>query len=158
MTAESGRNSGGDLFDLAEKGTTVPEDSAKPRFIPSVPRPDQIASETDPNALGGRSLAEAADNASDIPRSAKDISAQDVLTGTGDTLPATVDSKRLHNVPGGVTHDNVAKGSTRMTAHKAQPNNFGGGASDGPKTDKAPGQEDLSDEQAMDQIERMEDA
>ncbi len=68
MTAESGRNSGGDLFDLAEKGTTVPEDSAKPRLIPSVPRPDQIASETDPNALGGRSLAEAADNASDIPR------------------------------------------------------------------------------------------
>ena len=68
MAAESGRNSGGDLFDLAQKGTTVPEDSAKPRVIPSIPRPDQIASESDPNYLGGRNLAEAADNASDIPR------------------------------------------------------------------------------------------
>ena len=68
MAEQSGRNSGGDLFDLAEKGTTVPEDSAKPRVIPSVPRPDQIASEADPNSLGGRDLADAADNASDIPR------------------------------------------------------------------------------------------
>lgn len=68
MAPESGRDSGGDLFDLAEKGTTVPEDSAKPRTIPSVPRPDQIASDTDPNNLGGRDLADAADNATDIPR------------------------------------------------------------------------------------------
>ncbi|KIW71208.1 hypothetical protein PV04_03399 [Phialophora macrospora] len=156
--AESGRNSGGDLFDMAQKGTKVPEDSAQPRTIPSVARPDQVASEFDPNALGGRTLAAAADNAGDIPRTTRDTSAQDVLTGTGDTLPATVDSKRMHAVPGGVTHDPFAKGSTRMTEHKVQPNSFGGGASDGPQTDRAPGQEDLSDEAAMDRIERKENA
>ena len=66
--AQSGPDSGGDLFDMAKDGTTVPEDSAKPRIIPSVPRPDQIASEADPNQLGSTSLHEAADNAGDIPR------------------------------------------------------------------------------------------
>jgi len=69
---ESGPNSGGDLFDMAKDGTTVPEDSAQPRLIPSKARPDQYAttkaSEADPNFLGGTNLAEAADNASDIPR------------------------------------------------------------------------------------------
>ena len=68
MSAESGRNSGGDLFDLAKDGTTVPEDSAKPRLIPSKPRPDEIASAADPNDLGASSLADAATNAQDIPR------------------------------------------------------------------------------------------
>ena len=69
---ESGPNSGGDLFDMAKDGTTVPEDSAQPRLIPSKARPDQYAttkaSEADPNFLGGTTLAEAADNAGDIPR------------------------------------------------------------------------------------------
>jgi hypothetical protein len=65
MSAQSGRDSGGDLFDMAKDGTKVPEDAAKPRYITSVPRPDQIASSDD---LGGRTLAEAADNAGDIPR------------------------------------------------------------------------------------------
>ena len=65
---ESGPNSGGDLFDMAKDGTTVPEDAAKPRLIPSKPRPDQIASDSDPNALGSSTLAGAADNAGDIPR------------------------------------------------------------------------------------------
>jgi hypothetical protein len=61
----------------------------------------------------------------------------------------------MHDVPGGVTHDPAAKGSTRYTEHRAQPNGFGG-ASEGPRTDKAPGQEDMTDEQAMDQVERKE--
>ena len=72
MSPESGRNSGGDLFDMAKDGTTVPDDTTKPRIIPSVPRPGQYgttkASEADPNFLGGTTLAEAADNVSDIPR------------------------------------------------------------------------------------------
>lgn len=65
---EAGRNSGGDLFDLAKDGTTVPADAAKPNYIPSKPRPDQVASADDPNNLGARNLAEAATNAEDIPR------------------------------------------------------------------------------------------
>lgn len=68
MSNQSGPNSGGDLFDMAQDGTSVPEDAAKPRYIPSKPRPDEIASETDPNDLGGRNIAEAATNAGDIPR------------------------------------------------------------------------------------------
>jgi hypothetical protein len=58
MSPESGRNSGGDLFGMAKDGTTVPDDAAKPRIIPSVPCPGQY----------GTTLAEAADNTSDIPR------------------------------------------------------------------------------------------
>jgi hypothetical protein len=61
-------NDGGDLFDMAKDGTTVPEDAAKPRIIPSKPRPDQIASKPDPNTLGATNLADAADSAQDIPR------------------------------------------------------------------------------------------
>jgi hypothetical protein len=57
---------------MAKDGTTVPGDSAKPRTIPSIARPEQYgttkASEADPNFLGGTNLAEAADNADDIPR------------------------------------------------------------------------------------------
>ncbi|KAK4936430.1 hypothetical protein LTR10_022704 [Elasticomyces elasticus] len=156
--AQSGRNSGGDLFDMAKDGTKVPEDAAAPRYIPSVPRPDQIASETDPNDLGARNLADAAGEG-DIPRTTRDTRASDVITGTGDTLPGTVDSKRLHAVPGGVTQDPFAKGSTRMTAHKKQDSDFEKGASDGPQVERAPGQEDpeeLSDEQVMDNLERKE--
>ncbi|KIW97110.1 uncharacterized protein Z519_02502 [Cladophialophora bantiana CBS 173.52] len=152
--ARSGRDSGGDLFDMAQKGTKVPEDAAEPRYIPSKPRPDQIASETDRNALGGRTLAEAATNEGDIPRSTRDTAINDVLTGTGDSLPTQVDSKRLHSVPGGVTHDPFAKGSTRMTEHKVQSSDYVQGASEGPRTDRAPGQEGLSEEQVTDKIER----
>lgn len=68
MSNESGRDSGGDLFDLAKDGTKVPEDSAKPRTIPSKPRPDQLSSAADPNDLGSADLASAATNAGDIPR------------------------------------------------------------------------------------------
>ena len=60
---------GGDLSDMAATGTSVPDDSAKPRIIPSVARPDQVTdTASDPNDLGASDLASAADNASDIPR------------------------------------------------------------------------------------------
>lgn len=171
MSNQSGPNSGGDLFDMAEEGTRVPEDAAKPRYIPSKPRPDEIASETDPNNLGGRNLAEAATNAGDIPRvsyqkcrttctdhlqTTRDVDTNEVLTGTGDALPSQVDSKRLHNVPGGVTNDPAAKGSIRYTKHKAQESEFETGASEGAQVDAAPGDEELSPEEAMDKTERRE--
>jgi len=78
------------------------------------------------------------------------------LTGTGDALPSQVDSKRLHNVPGGVTHDPKAKGSTRYTAHTVQQSDFVKGAGDGPGVERAPGQEDMTDEQVADSFERKE--
>jgi len=160
---ESGRDSGGDLFDMARDGTTVPEDSAKPRLIPSKARPDQYAttkaSEADPNFLGGTTIAEAADNASDIPRSTQDTATVEAMTGTGDALPSAIGSKRLHDVPGGVVHDPQAKGSTRFEKHKAQKDGDQAlGAGEGPQVERAPGDEELSDGEAMDKVERKVDA
>lgn len=86
----------------------------------------------------------------------QDTAGSEILTGTGDALPAQVDSKRLHQVPGGVTHDDQAKGSTRYTEHKVQQSEFVTGASDGPNVDRAPGDENLTDEQAMDKLEKKE--
>ena len=86
----------------------------------------------------------------------QDTSGSEVLTGTGDALPSQVDSKRLHAVPGGVTHDPKAKGSTRYTNHTAQQSEFETGASEGPQTTNAPGDEGLSNEEAMDKIEKKE--
>jgi len=139
---------------MAKDGTTVPEDSAEPRLIPSKPRPDQITSDADPNYLGGATLAEAADNSNDIPRTVTDKSVSDVLTGTGDTMPSQTDSKRLHNVPGGVVHDPNAKGSTRREQHIVGDSDVNHGASEGPGVDRAPGDEGLSDDAAMDKVER----
>lgn len=85
-----------------------------------------------------------------------DTAGQQVLTGTGDALPAQVGSKRLHQVPGGVTHDDNAKGSTRYTEHIKQPTDEDKGASEGPQVERAPGDEQLTDEQAMDKVERKE--
>jgi len=152
----SGRDSGGDILDMAQKGTTVPDDSAVPRTIPSKPRPGEAADHDDPNQLGGRTLADAATNPGDIPRTTKDTAVNEVLTGTGDALPPQIDSKRMHNVPGGVTHDAKSKGSTRYTEHSVQQNDFVKGASAGAGVEKAPGQEDLTDEQAADKLERKE--
>jgi hypothetical protein len=60
MAPPSDPHEGGDLFDMAKDGTTMPNDAGKHNLIPSVPRPDQIADDsTDPGA---------ADNPTDIPR------------------------------------------------------------------------------------------
>ena len=65
MAGKDPHPQGGNLSDMAVDGTTVPADSAKPRTIPSVPRPDQIS---DSNNYGATDLAGAADNANDISR------------------------------------------------------------------------------------------
>ena len=63
--ASSDPHQGGDLFDMAKDGTSIPNDAGKQNLIPSVPRPDQIE---DPNDLGAAGMEAAADNATDIPR------------------------------------------------------------------------------------------
>lgn len=84
-----------------------------------------------------------------------DTATTEAITGTGDALPSQIGSKRLHDVPGGVTHDPQAKGSTRFEKHKKQ---AGGdqdyGAGEGPQVDRAPGDEGLGNEEAMDKLER----
>ena len=79
------------------------------------------------------------------------------MTGIGDAMPGQTDSKRLHNVPGGVTQDPQAKGSTRYTEHKATTSDFVKGASDGPGVDQnTPGMEELSTQQARDKVEQKQ--
>ncbi|MCJ1308140.1 hypothetical protein MMC25_001792 [Agyrium rufum] len=139
--ASSDPKQGGDLFDMAKDGTTIPGDAGKMNLIPSVPRPDQIASDSD---TGATDLAAAADNATDISRANKDISATgEVMTGTGDQLPAQVESKRMHfgaNNP-------LAKGHDRYDKHTRQKeSDFERYAVDGAAMDEVPGQEDLSRE------------
>lgn len=79
--ASSDPHQGGDLFDMAKDGTSMPNDAGKQNLIPSVPRPDQI---TDDNGLGADNLAGAADNPTDIARVCYSllISSHDSLTAS----------------------------------------------------------------------------
>lgn len=79
---------------MAKDGTKIPNDAGKMRIIPSVPRPDQM-DETNNQGLGDPNLQTAADNAIDIARTSNDKGASgEVITGTGDQLPANIESKR----------------------------------------------------------------
>lgn len=68
-------------------------------------------------------------------------------------MPSQIDSKRLHDVPGGVVHDPNAKGSTRYEQHTKGGSDVDASASEGPRVDRAPGDEEISDEVAMDKME-----
>jgi hypothetical protein len=98
---------GGTLSDFAINGTTIPNDAGKMNTIPSVPRPDQRAENPafEHSGLAQPSTAFAADNAIDVPRSTRDVGQTgEVLSGTGDSLPASIESKRGFmgtNIPGG---------------------------------------------------------
>lgn len=110
---------GGTLSDFAATGTSIPNDAGKMNTIPSIPRPDQRAENpTYENAgLAQPSIAFAADNATDLPRSTRDVGQTgEFLSGTGDSIPASVESKRTFmgtNIPGGV-------GEARATKHQNQ--------------------------------------
>jgi hypothetical protein len=72
---------GGDLFDMAKDGTSIPGDAGKMNVIPSKPRPGEDEGTVNAN---GHTLADTASNPTDIPRSVKDIGATgEVETGTG---------------------------------------------------------------------------
>jgi hypothetical protein len=76
---------GGDLFDMAKDGTSIPNDAGKMNLITSVPRPEEGEGVVNANRT---SLAGAATNPIDISRSVRDQGIGDeVETGTGyDTL------------------------------------------------------------------------
>lgn len=101
---------------MAPTGTDVPNDAGKMRTIPSVPRPDQRAENSlyDNQGIAEPSTAAAADNATDLPRSTRDVGQTgEVMTGTGNTIPASIESKRAYmgtNIPGG-------SGDTRDQKH-----------------------------------------
>lgn len=122
---------------MAATGTSIPNDAGTQNLIPSVARPDQAAPAAD--VYSKDTPGAAVDNATDQPRGTKDIGATgEVLTGTGDQLPAQVESKRLHfgaNNP-------LAKGHDRYDKHAVQnESDFERYQGDGAGVDAAPGEE-----------------
>jgi hypothetical protein len=136
---------GGDLFDMAAKGTKIPNDAGKMNIIPSVPRPDQL-DEFNNTDLGDTDLAVAADNPIDIARRNKDMGATgEVVTGIGDQLPATIESKRLHYG----ANEPFAKGHDRADKHRRQnESDLERYAGEGAEVDLAPGEEKDTQDQA----------
>ncbi|KAB8211709.1 hypothetical protein BDV34DRAFT_185113 [Aspergillus parasiticus] len=87
---------GGTLSEMAPKGTTIPNDAGKQNTIPSVPRPEQRSENPGFNnqGLGQPSSAFAADNEATLPQGPSDPGMTgEVVTGTGNTLPAEGESK-----------------------------------------------------------------
>ncbi|KAJ6095522.1 hypothetical protein N7486_006268 [Penicillium sp. IBT 16267x] len=99
-------HAGGSLTEMAPTGTSIPNNAGKQNIIPSIPRPDQRTESSyfSYNGLAQPTTAMAVDNATDIPRSIYDHGQTgEVMTGTGDSLPAGVESKRVYmgmNIPG----------------------------------------------------------
>ncbi|RHZ65161.1 uncharacterized protein CDV56_102377 [Aspergillus thermomutatus] len=107
---------GGALTEMAEHGTSMPNDAGIQNTIPSVPRPDQRSEnrQFDNQGLAEPSLAFAADNATDLPRSTKEMGTTgEVVTGTGDAFPVAGESKRIN--PDAM--DPGARGNARTIKH-----------------------------------------
>ncbi|EEA21827.1 hypothetical protein TMatcc_008751 [Talaromyces marneffei ATCC 18224] len=106
---------GGTLSEMAPTGTTIPNDAGLQNTIPSKARPDQQGESHrfSYDGLAQANVASAADNATDMPRSARDVGQTgEVMTGTGDSLPAEIETKNLHfqaNDPGAKGHDRTLK-------------------------------------------------
>ncbi|TVY48816.1 hypothetical protein LOCC1_G001666 [Lachnellula occidentalis] len=121
--ASNDAHQGGDLFDMAKDGTSIPNDAGKMNLIPSKPRPGEGEDVVNANRS---SLAGAATNATDISRSVKDI-------GAGG-------KSRL-----GPGHDRNDKHS------KQKESDLERSAGEGPGVDRQPGEEGVPDEE-MDKI------
>ncbi|KAI9820017.1 MAG: hypothetical protein M1827_006588 [Pycnora praestabilis] len=141
---------GGDLFDMAAEGTSIPNDAGKQRLIPSVPRPDQMTEDTTNTkaGLGAPDEASAADNATDMPRGTKDMGATgEVITGTGDQMPAQMESKRMHYG----ANNPLAKGHDRYDKHARQnESDLERYAKEGAEVDAPPGEEGLGQDEIRD--------
>ncbi|KAI9840139.1 MAG: hypothetical protein M1837_001900 [Sclerophora amabilis] len=134
---------GGSITDMATSGTSIPNDAGVQRTIPSKPNPHQEAASQDPLTTG-TDLASAADNPADISRGTKDIGPTgEVMTGTGDTLPPSTESKNLHVG----ASDPLSKGHDRYEKHSRQKeSDLDRYAAAGTDVDVAPGEEGLDQE------------
>ncbi len=75
---------GGDLFDIARDGTTMPNDAGLMNVIPSKARPGEGEGPITLTNANGHNLAFAVENQRDIPRSSIDMGVTGkVETGTG---------------------------------------------------------------------------
>ncbi|KAK5120977.1 hypothetical protein LTR85_005761 [Meristemomyces frigidus] len=147
MASSDKHPAGGNLSDMAVDGTSVPSDASKPNTIPSVPRPNQMAESAayHKGFINAADQQGAVDNATDMPRQFKDIGAtSEVITGTGDQMPAQVESKNLHfgaNNP-------LAKGHDRMDKHaKQNESDFERYQGAGAEADAPAGEEELSQDE-----------
>ncbi|KAJ5748695.1 uncharacterized protein N7511_010391 [Penicillium nucicola] len=117
MVRQQDSHQGGSLADMAATGTTIPNDAGKMNTIPSVPRPDQRTDHFgfDNAGIAEPSLAMAADNATDMPRSTRDVGQTgEVISGTGNSMPAGVESKHAYM---GANH-HAGHGDTRDLKHQ----------------------------------------
>jgi len=153
--ASTDSKQGGDLFEMAKDGTSIPNDAGKMNTIPSVPRPGEGEGQVNANQS---SLAGAASNATDISRGVRDMGATgEVETGTGDQLPAQAESKRLHYG----ANDPLSKGHDRYDKHSRQKeSDLERYANEGPNVDLAPGEERLAQREDVpdEEIDRVIDA
>lgn len=111
----SSPHTGGSLSEMAPSGTTIPNNAGIQSLIPSVPRPDQRSenSQFDNEGLAEPTSAFAADNATDLPRSTRDVGATgEVITGTGNSIGAGVERKRTQGA-----NDPGARGDVRNLKH-----------------------------------------
>ena len=107
---------GGSLSEMAPSGTSIPNDAGIQNIIPSVPRPDQRTenAEFDNQGLAEPTSVMAADNATDMPRSTRDVGMTgEVMSGAGDSMPAGIEAKRTQI---GADHPG-AKGDMRHLKH-----------------------------------------
>jgi len=91
-------HAGGSLTEMAPTGTSIPNNAGKQNTIPSIPRPGQRTQSSyfSLHRPAKPTSAMAADNAIDIPRSTQDRGQTgEVITGTGDSLPADIESKYM---------------------------------------------------------------
>ncbi|KAH8700285.1 hypothetical protein BGW36DRAFT_395411 [Talaromyces proteolyticus] len=107
---------GGTLEEMAPTGTRIPNDAGLQNTILSVPRQDQWGEDHrfSYDGIAQPSVPTAADNATDMPRSTRDVGQSgEVMTGTGDSLPGEIETKRLYTR----TNDPGAKGHGRNLKH-----------------------------------------
>ncbi|KAF5584410.1 homoserine o-acetyltransferase [Fusarium subglutinans] len=86
---------GGDLFDMAKDGTSIPGDAGKQNTIKSVPNPHQRDGEA-AGGLGSSDLAGAADNAVLSASEGRESGVGEGISATGHDIPQSVTGK-----PGG---------------------------------------------------------
>jgi len=146
--ASTDPHSGGDIFDMAADGTSIPGDAGKMNTIPSKPRPVEGESSVNANR---NLLAEAASSLTDISRGVRNMGATgEVETGTGDQLPAPVETKRLHcgaNAPLSKGHDRYDKHLRQKESDLERYASEGSGVDLQPSEDRIAGSNDVLDEE-----------
>ncbi|KAF2486805.1 hypothetical protein BDY17DRAFT_292143 [Neohortaea acidophila] len=152
MTSNQDPHQGGDLSDMAAKGTKMPNDAGDYEVLPSVPDEHQKAENPafHNQFINSADPQGAVDNAVDMPRRFNDSGATgEVITGTGDQMPVDVEQKRfgLDEAGGPAAKGHSRDGKASSKHHKDE---FGRFAGEGAEVDPAPGEEELEQDEIRD--------